>query len=200
MKKIIVMLTGIMLMQASISLAAINIFNDRAAWLSAIGDYKVETFNSLPLNSDITIQSSTGYLDFTNNVLADTVYTEDFSRINHNTNILFSNYINYFGADWVFPTNYYEGIPFKVLSIYMGNDFIFQPSNLTGDFIGIISNQTFNGVTISTLFYDQSCSYSLDNLAYGSNISSSTVPEPSTFILLCSGLGGLALLRRRAKK
>jgi hypothetical protein len=38
----------------------------------------------------------------------------------------------------------------------------------------------------------------MDNLVYGNTLS--TVPEPSTMLLLGAGFGGIALLKRKARK
>lgn len=77
----------------------------------------------------------------------------------------------------------------------------FQSASLLGSF----SSQTFKGLTINACVFNDFnvCVNSLDSPAFNQaqfaldNITISAVPEPSTWLLLLAGLGGIGLLSRR---
>lgn len=79
-------------------------------------------------------------------------------------------------------------------------DYQFQSASLAG-----FSNQVLLGLTFSACVYNESsvCVNSLDTPAFNQaqfaldNINISAVPEPSSYLLLLAGLGGIALFSRR---
>ena len=75
------------------------------------------------------------------------------------------------------------------------------PNYAEGSYDGYLYNMNFTSNTLSFIFELNEgtvANQTLKDTAAGiDNVWISTVPEPSTFLLLGAGLGGLALLRRR---
>jgi len=78
------------------------------------------------------------------------------------------------------------------------------PGFRTGEFAGLVTTSDFTSITIMSLADpgcgDQACSYTLDDMTYGT-LGGSTpppaVPEPGSLLLLASGLAACAYFRRR---
>ena len=191
MKKIIFAVCYTLLFQAS-QVYAISLFMDRPSWEAAVVNFQVENFDSYPLNPGLNIISFNGQVN--NGVWTDTVGPGDFGLYN-SSSFRFSQPINAFGADWNTSGDIF-GPP---LNVFFGPEGFSISGSFYGQFIGVIATEEFTSFRVDAAFWSTSqISYSLDNLDYGNTISS--IPEPSTFILLGAGLGGLILLRRRATK
>ena len=195
MKRLVILVIGLLMLRAGLAQAAfVNFYTDRNAWEAAVATYSLEAFDTLPLQSGINIQSFNGVADTSNGMFS---YTPDqfvFGFGSYATFIRFTNPINAFGANWYkYDAGWNDNLTllFGENISYIGQSF--------GQFIGFATTDHFDTIGLDYLFGSTAKPYSLDNLVYGDTTSSS-VPEPSTFLLLAAGIGGLALIRRKTHK
>jgi len=193
MRNIIALLILVLVFQTVQARAGYNLFTDRYSWEAAAGSYKQEAFDSLPLNSDLNIWSTKGQVG--NGVWTDTVGPVDFGFGGSSSWFRFTTPINAFGADWYTSGSFFD----PPLLVLFGPEILnlFGPN--FGQFIGVVATEEFSSFVVDAPFGSTiQITYTMDNLVYGNTLS--TVPEPSTMLLLGAGFGGIALLKRKSRK
>ncbi len=175
--------------------ATIVTYTDRTAFETALASFTVDSLNGIPQYFHSGETSRPGYTISTPQMYGcvDHGGCGDNSSIGFDSSYLwnyvgqdtftFSLAVNGFGFDYANPTCCNYGTQ-PIL-----NGFTAPTSS---GFFGVISS-----VALTSFTLDQTNAFMLlDNLTYGSGTSSS-VPEPSTFILLGLGLLGLGISRKR---
>jgi hypothetical protein len=195
-------------------------YTDRTAFATAIasGSTTLETWDELAAGEILTTYKGITYIPgnagdqaqvtdrFLYLSMPNTLGAADagFFDVNESLTLTFSAPINIFGINFnTFATEASyrltanTGTGSTALSGY--DPF---PGFLTGEFVGLITSSNFTIVTITPLeesgnqFCGETCTYSLDNMTYGS-LSSAPIPEPGSLLLLASGIAAMGIIQRR---
>ena len=182
-----VMVTGMVVLANAV---LIDIYTNEASWDAAVGTFSVEDFNDTTLNSGLSFATSAGSISggVWNDYLVPTTNTTEWS---------FTAPVRGFGGTWdLSPAGPGTGIALYLEGVLKLVDEI--PNTLVGDFWGFIATFEFDRVLLTAGSQSGSAeTYTLDNMKYGPT---AAVPEPSTLLLLGSGLLGIvAIGRKRAK-
>jgi hypothetical protein len=179
---------------------SITVYTDRSNWESALsGNYTEEDFSDTTLNPGLSAVSDKGFVDTGNQAWWDRMSG---SPNDWTTTFSFSPSILAFGGFWdlAIPGGPGQGIEVTLPGL-SGVPPLTIPNSFDGGFWGFISDTAFNDVTLQA--WTQSGwaeTFELKKLVYSSPTTQmGPIPEPTTILLVGSGLGGILLWRARQR-
>jgi len=187
---------------------------DRASFQVALASSMLsgQNFDSLPLGTittvnGVTYMPSLGTALVTNTYLTTTTpnglgsTSNGFFRSNETLTISFADPISAFALDInTFATHSgdYTATVNDGSNSMIASIFDVFPNSSTGEFLGFTDSSPFTSVTIA-VNQSEAFSYTVDTLVYGNAaaLTTTTTPEPSTFVLLGTGLISVVGASRR---
>lgn len=172
--------------------AQFTVYNNRAAFETALGAFYVDNFNtnaiSTPGASVVSTVGSFGTGRF-NDRLVRSSQTTMWSFVNGTTG---------FGGEWdLTPGGAGQGIEFTVNWVGGGSAVVASqvPNSYSGQFFGFIANAG----SMQDVGYTGGTQGGGAETHNFDNMTTSTVPEPSTYVLMAAGLGMIGVLSRRRR-
>lgn len=176
---------------AATASAQFTVYNTRAGFEAALGSFYVDNFTGNAIStSGASIGSTTG--SFGSNRWNDIA-----ERGTSQTMWTFVGGTIAFGGEWDLSAGgAAQGLELSVNWLAGGTSTLGTqiPNNYTGEFFGFIANAAMLNVIVTGGtqggFFE---THSFDNMT------TSTVPEPSTYVLMAAGLGMIGVLSRRRR-
>ena len=181
---------------------SITVYTDRSNWESALsGNYTEEDFSDTTLNPGLSVVSDSGEVDTGNQVWWDRMSG---SPNDWTTTFSFTPSILAFGGYWDLagPGGPGQGIELTLPGL-SGVPLLSVDHYFSGGFWGFISDTAFDDVTLQAWIQSGWAeTFELKKLVYSDSAPPPTVdpiPEPTTFLLVGTGLGGFLLWRARQR-
>ena len=171
-------LAGVLLASAATLNAATTIYNDDAAWKSAVNDiYTTEAFEDATLNEGLSVVTDEGYVDTTNEWWHDRVTPEG-----HTTTWSFDTPVTSFGGNWDLAGPGGQGTSILAVVIDGVEVEVGQIQNTyAGEFWGFVSDEPFSAVLLkSGNTAGVAETYNFDNMVYTQKLSVSVDIKPGS--------------------
>ncbi|PLY40069.1 PEP-CTERM sorting domain-containing protein [Janthinobacterium sp. ROICE36] len=204
-----IMSAAVLLLAASAAQADITVFTSQSAYLAAVGNTGVDTFDDLPIdNLGGPLNRSAGSYAYTASSVgvspilygAGTGSDNWLSTNDRNDNVLFSNFSSavrgvggfFFGSNFVGEYADSQSVTLTARNA-LGEMLTYELTLPTqASFIGFLSSGAFSDLSVSTA--GQVGIWPTIN-----NLTVSAVPEPATYGMLLGGLGLLGFMARRRR-
>lgn len=196
------------------SQAQFTVFTNMSAWLSAVSNPGLDTFNNMPLASvSSPINRSAGSYTYTATASTSNFYPAGSNAdkwLSTNTatdNMTFTNFTStvrgvgayFFGSN---ISGQYQTGDIKV-TITDGTNTSTQTifGATTGSFLGFVSNSAILSMTVEAVQPGNNAFLwpTMNDLQLAQAPNNNVVPEPSTYALLATGLFGLGAVARRRR-
>jgi hypothetical protein len=178
---------------------SITVYTDRSNWESALsGNYTEEDFSDMTLNPGLSVVSDVGEIRPGIPAWWDRVTRAG----NETTTFSFSPSVVAFGGFWDLagPAGPGQGVEVTLPGI-SGEPLLSIARTFSGGFWGFISDTAFTDVTLQAWNqHGRAETFKLKKLVYSSPTTQmGPIPEPTTILLVGSGLGGILLWRARQR-